>query len=130
MKLHLTPTPLAATDDGKTGPKESYALVPLSVAGNLARAMPDCQSAVLMALAWQALLHQRMHKGEFAGRAVASLSAGQLSKQTGRPIRTVKHALSRLSASGRVIKLSRGAGRKGCYALPSLGDPIPKVKPP
>jgi hypothetical protein len=86
----------------------------------VSRITTACQSAVLLLLAWQATLHEKMKRGRFAGRAEASLSGAQLSEMAGRPLRTVRHALSRLVAGDRIRKGEVAAGRKNTYALPFL----------
>ena len=49
----------------------------------------------------------------------ASLSGTQLADMTARPLRTIRHALQRLTATGLLVK-ERGAGRKNTYTLPFL----------
>src|SRR5262245_43264928 len=101
MSGWLVPTAVGGTAAGVTPPPTTprgYATVTKDRAVQLSRAMPDCQSAVLLLLAWQATLHEKMKRGRFAGKAVASLSGSQLAEMTGRPLRTVRHALRTLAA--------------------------------
>lgn len=124
MPGRLTPTPLAEAA-GAIPPPElgGYATLTRTRVVRLARAMPDCQSAVLLLLAWQATLHEKMRRGRLAGRTAASLSGAQLAAMTGRPLRTIRHALRRLSAGQLVSKEAGPSGRKNTYALPFLIDP-------
>src|SRR5262245_2112904 len=86
--------------------------------------MPDAQSAVLLCLTWQACFQQRMEYGPLAGQALAKLSGPQLAEMTGRPIRTVRHALRRLKQATRIKNEQSAAGKKGVYRL----DVIPTGK--
>jgi hypothetical protein len=85
----------------------------------LAHSMPDSQSAVLACLVWQASLHERLARGPLAGRFVARLSGAQLADMTGRPLRTIRHALRRLTEEGVIHREQSAPGRKAVYA-PSL----------
>jgi hypothetical protein len=84
---------------------------------NLARVMPDAQSAVLLCLAWQAALQERLHHGPDAGQRVARLSGRQLAEMTGRSLRLVRYALSRLKLAGIIEPTSAGPGRKATYRI-------------
>jgi len=107
-------------------PKRLFALMTRDRVEQLARAMPDGQSAVLACLLWQASLHERMRRGPFAGRLLASMSGPKLATMTGRELRTVRHSLSRLAAKGLVLKEKTSAGRKNIYRLPFIHQD-PKV---
>jgi hypothetical protein len=85
--------------------------------------MPDAQSAVLLCLAWQASLQERMSYGPHAGRFLARLSGPQLAEMIGRPLRTVRHALRRLKESARICNEQPGAGSKAVYALHLCAHP-------
>jgi hypothetical protein len=100
-----------------SNPGASFAIFERELLVALARVMPDAQSAVLLCLAWQASFQKRMEYGPFAGQAVAKLSGPQLAEMTGRPIRTVRHALSRLRHATRIKNEQSGAGKKGIYRL-------------
>jgi hypothetical protein len=119
MRSQLTPLDTGPSVIASSRPSGSYALLTKDRTVALARAMPDCQSAVLTCLAWQASLHERMHRGQFAGRPVASLSGNQLHEMTGRPLRSVWYALQRLSERHLVVKSTR-PGRMTVYELPCL----------
>lgn len=118
----LTPTPFTG-EAVAARPRVAggYATLTMARVKRLARAMPDAQSAVLVLLAWQATLHERMSRGPLAGRPAASWSGSQLAAMTDRPIRTVRHALERLRAAGLIEKGPSAAGRKSVYTLPFLG---------
>ncbi len=99
----------------------SYATLSRARVLCLARTTPDCQSAVLLLLVWQATLHEKMKRGRLAGRLAASLSGNQLADMTARPLRTVRHALQRLTAAKLLVK-ECVAGRKNTYTLPFLAQ--------
>ena len=101
-------------------PKTLYAMMTRTRIEQLARAMPDGQSAILACLLWQASLHERMRLGPFAGRLLASMSGPQLAKMTGRDLRSVRHSLNRLTVKGLVFKEKSSAGRKNIYHLSFL----------
>ncbi|MDB5306432.1 MAG: hypothetical protein JWO38_634 [Gemmataceae bacterium] len=121
MPGRLTPTTLDALG-GEIDPPPvgGYATLSKERVLRLARAMPDAQSAVVLLLAWQATLHEKMKRGRLAGRAAASLSGGQLSEMTRRPLRTIRHALRQLLRVRRIAKEPTAAGRKNTYVLPFL----------
>jgi hypothetical protein len=98
----------------------------------LARAMPDAQSAILLCMAWHVCLQQRMEYGPLAGQALAKLSGPQLTEMTGRPIRTVRHALRQLKQAKRIKNEQSAAGRKGVYRLDfiPLGEGRKRSEPP
>lgn len=83
----------------------------------LARLMPDCQSAVLACLLWQASRQERLKRGPLAGQFVARLSGVQLATMTRRPLRTVRHALRRLTDEGVICRVAAAPGRTAIYAL-------------
>lgn len=119
-KLNPTPLQLAGTPGAIVAAPGGYATLSRDRVERLATAMPDCQSAILLLLAWQATLHEKMKRGPLAGKTAASLSGGQLAAMTGRPLRTIRHALARLAADGVVLKEPVPAGRKNTYTLPFL----------
>ena len=122
MPGRLNPVPLPAMAEPNPPPTPGgYATLTRDRVVRLARAMPDCQSAVLLLLTWQATLHEKMRRGRLAGRAAASLSGGQLGSMTARPLRTVRHALRRLSQNRVIAKEPGAAGRKNTYTLALLG---------
>ena len=125
MRSQLTPLDTGPSVIASSRPSSSYALLTKDRAVALARAMPDCQSAVLTCLAWQASLHERMHLGRFAGRTVASLSGKQLHEMTARPLRSVWYALQRLTERGLVVKTPQ-PGHKTIYELPCLSVSCPE----
>lgn len=88
----------------------------------LARSMPDCQSAVLACLVWQASLQERLVRGPLAGRFVARLSGTQLAEMTGRPLRTVRYSLRRLTAKGLIRREHPAPGKKAVYALGLMAE--------
>src|SRR5436309_1970370 len=124
MRVPLTPL----SDGGMETPsplgnsKQSYARIEEPVLIALAQAMPDCQSAILTCLTWQAARQQRFSCGLYAGQFVARLSGPQLARMTGRPLRTVRHALSRLKRAGRVRAARPGPGKTAVYS-PVLETP-------
>jgi hypothetical protein len=94
---------------------QQFAIVDRRVLVALVRAMPDSQSAVLACLVWQASRHQRLTWGPYAGRYLARLSGAQLASMTGRHIRTVRHALSRLTTQGHITRETPRSGRTALY---------------
>ena len=76
-----TPLEIAAVEvaPAVTG-QGGYATLSKDRVLRLAQSMPDCQSAVLLLLAWQATLHEKMKRGRFAGRAEASLSGAAVGR--------------------------------------------------
>jgi hypothetical protein len=94
-----------------------FAIIERDLVVALARAMPDAQSAVLLCLVWQASFQSHMKAGPLAGQFLARLSGPELAEMTARPIRTIRHALSRLRQARRIQKEQRGAGKKGVYSL-------------
>jgi hypothetical protein len=107
---------------GSQDPGPAFAIIERNLLVALARVSPDAQSAVLLCLAWQASFQKRMERGPLAGRLVAKLSGQQLAEMTGRPIRTVRHALRRLTQSGRIKNEQAGQGKKAVYGL-NLSSP-------
>jgi hypothetical protein len=123
VRPSLTPiaSGLEACASEPTGDSRPYALIYQNRIVALARAMRDCQSAVLACLTWHASRQERLKLGPLAGRFLARLSGAQLAEMAGRPLRTVRHALSRLSKSG-VLRRDGGApGRTAVYEL-NLSD--------
>jgi hypothetical protein len=111
----------------------AFAIIERDLLVALARVSPDAQSAVLLCLAWQASFQKRMERGPLAGQLVAKLSGQQLAEMTGRSIRTVRHALSRLTQTGRIKNDQAGHGKKAVYGLnlsPSARDLRPGVFAP
>jgi hypothetical protein len=129
--MNLAPVPIDPGDFPPTGrPDEAYALVPVGRLVKLVRAMPDSQSAVLVCLAWQASLQERLRRGPFAGKPVARLSGRQLAEMTGRPLRTVRYALARLIEAGTVRNECTLPGRKAIYVLPAFVADGDRRRPP
>jgi hypothetical protein len=121
MPSQLTPIPVIVDAEVVSQPPTTpvaYATLTKERLLRLARAMPDCQSAVLMVLVWHAIRNAKMKRGGLAGRTVASVSGGQLAGMTGRPLRTIRHALSKLLACHLISKVPTAAGRKNIYAIP------------
>jgi hypothetical protein len=83
----------------------------------LVRAMPDAQSAVLACLVWSAARQELLAHGPWAGQFVARASGPRLASLTGRPLRTVRHALRRLTQAGRIRRVTPIAGHTAVYAL-------------
>jgi hypothetical protein len=105
-------------DDGpERGTRTPYALFDKELLLDLAQAMPDAQSAVLLCLAWQAARQARLHHASNAGQSVARLSGPQLAQLTGRPLRTIRHALRSLKQVGRVDAVSSDPGQTTTYRL-------------
>jgi hypothetical protein len=102
---------------GATRAKTPFALLDRKCLIALSSAMPDAQSAVLLCLAWQAAVTERMRRGPHAGRFVARLSAPQLARLTGRPLRTVWYALRRLRQMGRLTMEIDTPGKTSVYRL-------------
>jgi hypothetical protein len=121
--MNLVPVPIEP-EETLTGakPDEAYALVTRGRLAKLVRAMPDSQSAVLVCLAWQASLQERLRRGRFAGRPLARMSGQQLAELTGRPLRTIRFALARLTEAGVVRNECTLRGRKAIYVLPAFLD--------
>jgi hypothetical protein len=117
IEVGLGPVPAGAS------PGQAFARLGRDVLVAMARAMPDCQSAVLACVVWQAARQQLLRKGPLAGRFVGRLSGPQLVEMTGRPIRTVRHALRRLKESGRIKREATGVGRSAVY-IPALRDDV------
>jgi hypothetical protein len=132
MRMPLTPlTPLTPQNGGgleRTGEpdtsKHAYARIERPVLISLVRSMPDCQSAVLACLTWQAARQQRFSRGQYAGKFVARLSGKQLAQMTGRPLRTVRHSLKRLLEARLIERLGVGPGRTAVCA-PTLREAAP-----
>ncbi len=122
MPGQLTPIDLeiVAEVHSSAPTKILFAMITRNRVEQLARAMPDGQSAILACLLWQASLHERMRLGQFAGRLLASMSGPQLAKMTGRDLRTIRHCLNRLTAKGLVLKEETSAGCKNIYHLSFL----------
>jgi hypothetical protein len=121
-------TPLNAGDLGITGgrdpARQSYARIERPMLISLVRSMPDCQSAILLCITWQAARQQRFSRGQYAGKFVARLSGKQLAQMTGRPLRTVRHSLKRLLEASLIERLGVGPGRTSVFA------PTLRVAPP
>jgi len=96
----------------------TFAIMGRIVMESLARAMPDSQSAVLFCLAWHAAVQVRMRRGPRAGQPTARVSATSLAAITGRPLRTVRYALSKLRARGAIVPENTQPGRTSVYRLP------------
>lgn len=120
MTGHLTPLPLpipeVASPETPVTSGGGYATFTKSRVVQLARATPDCQSAVLLLFAWQATLHQKMKRGPLAGLPMASLSGSQLAQMMNRPLRTVRHAIRQLTAK-QLIRKTSSPGRKNVYTV-------------
>ena len=95
----------------------SFALIGHEEMTALAHAMPDAQSAVLWCLAWHAAINARMSRGPLAGQQVAKVSASALAKITGRPIRTMYDALSKLQDHDLIQNVEDRPGRTAVYRL-------------
>jgi DNA-binding transcriptional ArsR family regulator len=104
---------------------DSYAIMGRAEMTALAQAMRDAQSAILFCLAWHAAVQVRMKRGPLANQRVARVSAGTLAKITGRSIRTVRHALSRLKAAGVIEREDSRPGRTSIYQMSFHNDPLP-----
>jgi len=119
MRGRLTPLASGVEECGrKPSPgSQSFARVGRSRLVALARLMPDCQSAVLTCLLWMASRQERMRFGPYARRFLARLSGTQLAEMTGRPLRTIRHALSQLTKSGAIRREDMAPGKKAVYAL-------------
>ena len=114
-------------DETLTG--RCYAMLDRDRAVELARLMPDAQSSVLLCLGWQAALQERLRRGPYAGQQVARLSASQLAEMTGRHLRTVRYALSRLKDTGIIEALRSGPGRTAIYRVNGTKAPLPANEP-
>src|SRR5260370_22041723 len=129
MLMPLTPQSdgvLARAGETDTS-KHSYARIERSVLVSLVRSMPDCQSAVLACLTWQAARQQRFSRGQYAGKFVARLSGKQLARMTGRPLRTVRHSLMRLLEAKLIERVGVGPGRTAvCAPTLRVGPPEPE----
>jgi hypothetical protein len=97
--------------------RETFALISRVDMTALARAMPNAQSAVLWCLGWHAAINARMSRGQLAGQQVAKVSASALAKITGRPIRTVYDALSKLQDHDLIRNVEDRPGRTAVYRL-------------
>ena len=119
MKPQLVPIAVGIepATPSKAAPGKTFAILERTAMTNLSRTMPDAQSAVLLCLAWHAALQQRMRHGSLAGRQLARISAPALAKITGRPVRTVRHALRQLKAGGKIEKENDAPGRTSVYRL-------------
>jgi hypothetical protein len=126
VRGHLTPVSSSLPDclSQPSVSRQPYARIDRRRLVALAAAMPDCQSAVLACLAWQASLQERLARGPYAGQFVARLSGARLAKMTGRPLRTVRHALSRLTSAGVIRRVNTASGKTAVYAL-KLVEPQP-----
>ena len=119
MQSTLKPIGVGLDDclSGKVKKKWSYAQIDRDKLLSLVRTMPDCQSAVLTTLVWQASRQERFAQGEYAGHFVARLSGKQLADMTCRPLRTIRHALQRLTAVGAIKRFNAAPGKTAVYAL-------------
>jgi hypothetical protein len=119
MRGRLTPVGSGLEDPPQPSPldSQSFARIGRSRIVALARSMPDCQSAALACLVWQASRQERLAYGPYARRFLARLSGPQLVDMTGRPLRTVRHALSRLTKAGVIRREDTAPGKKAVYAL-------------
>jgi hypothetical protein len=113
--MPLSDDPLERAGEPDTS-KNGYARIERSILVALVRSMPDCQSAVLACLTWQAARQQRFSRGKYAGQFVARLSGQQLARMTGRPLRTVRHSLKRLLEARLIERLGVGPGRTAVCA--------------
>jgi hypothetical protein len=129
MLQPISPEPAAGLPSDERKGRPPFAIFEHGLLVALSRAMPDAQSAILFCLAWQASLQKKMLRGPLAGQALAKLSGPQLAEITSRPIRTVRHALSRLRKAMVISNEQSGAGKKGVYRLsfvpPAEGEDRP-----
>lgn len=112
VKLEPVSLPLA-----QAGTESTFAIIDRSQMTSLARAMPDCQSAVLVCLAWHGAVQVKMKRGKFAGQQVARVSVSEIARLIGRPKRTVQHALAVLKDNGLVVKVMDRPGQTAVYHL-------------
>jgi hypothetical protein len=113
------PSPSAAGPDDAR-PADLAVVLTWDQLVRLLQVLPDCESAILLAIGWLAAANQQADDGTFAGRPVARLSGVELARMTGRPLRTVRHALAVLTATGAIRNERTLKGRTAIYALPSL----------
>ena len=105
--------------DGLAG--KPYAVFERERLIELAQVMPDTRSAVLLCLAWQAARQEALKRGPDAGQPVARLSGPQLAQMTGRSLRTVRYALSRLQEAGTITCDKREPGKTAAYRVVKPG---------
>ena len=79
--------------------------------------LESTESAILAILAWQASRQERLVRGPLAGQFVARLSGSQLAEMVHRPLRTIRHALRRLTDDGVIRRVTATPGRTAIYAL-------------
>jgi hypothetical protein len=115
----LTPICAGPVDLTAGSSDQPFAVITKPLLLSLLRGMPDCQSAVLTCLTWHAARQERLQRGAHARRFVARLSGPQLAVMTGRALRTVRHALRNLKASG-VIRRNVNGGRETAVYVPCL----------
>lgn len=96
-----------------------YAQITRQQVSQLARAMPDTQSAILLCLGWEALRQERLMYGPCAGTRLARFSSEELGELTGHRADCVRRALGKLRERGLIRKLS-GDGCKGLHEVLSL----------
>jgi hypothetical protein len=98
-----------------SGVSRRYAMMDQDLMISLAKMMPDAQSAVLLCMVWTIARQQRLKRGPDAGSPVARLSARQLADMSGRPLRTVWHALRQLKNASLIAQEATEPGRKAAY---------------
>lgn len=107
---------------GSTGP---FAVLDRSCLTALVSAMPDGQSAVLLCLAWDALRQERLAHGPCAGHRLARISIPDLANMTGRPVRSVEWALSKLKSNGLIERVGVEEGKTAVYRIVALNQEAP-----
>jgi len=83
----------------------------------IARAMPDCTSAVLLAMYWIADVQSRLRGRRRAGQAIARVSARRLAQITGRHKRTIRNSLAKLRNGGAIEKVGGRPGLTAAYRV-------------
>lgn len=119
MRSRLTPLEngLAQEEAVDQQGRQGFAVLDQDRLIALAHNMPDAQSAILLCLAWHAARQERFRLGPLAGEAVARVSGPRLVELTGRPLRTIRHALRRLKRTGSIVPADTEPGKTAVYRL-------------
>jgi len=103
-------------DGAAGGSSESYAILEKTRLEAMVQNMP-ATPAVLLALEWYSARQLKMGRGEYAGQRVARISANALAVLTGRPVRTVRAALSKLKRYDLIETVATEIGCTNAYRV-------------
>lgn len=104
------------------GPAEPDAVLSRPKLIRLLRAIRDAQASVLLGLVVIAGRNRLQDDGPSHGLPVAHVSGAELAALTGKPLRTVRHALTRLKASGSILNAGAEGGRRASYMILCFND--------